>query len=79
MCECIGSKDKYQFVQHNVFFLSWLLVTKKDVKICKTKDKEVYIISGIDSDTYKEYKKEYKKHRTLLRDIKIKLKIINNL
>lgn len=79
MREYVTSIDKYQFVQHNVFFLSWLLATKEDVKICKTKNKEVYIISGIDSSTYKEYKKEYKKHRTLLKDIKIKLKLINSL
>ncbi len=71
--------NKYQFVQHNIFFLSWLLSTKNDITICKIMNKEAYIISGICSNTYKEYKKEYKKHRALLKDIKDKLKIIKGL
>lgn len=79
MCECVKSVDKYQFVQHNVFFLSWLLACEKKVKICKVKNKQAYLISGIDSDTYKEYKKEYKKHRTLLKNIKLKTKYISEL
>ncbi len=79
MCEDIKSLDKYQFVQHNIFFLSWLLATKNDVSICKLKNKEAYIISGISSNTYRGYKEEYKKHRTLLKNIKDKLKIINSL
>ena len=71
--------NKCQFVQHNIFFLSWLMSTKNDITICKIMNKEAYIISGICSNTYKEYKKEYKKHRALLKDIKDKLKIIKGL
>ena len=73
------NENKCQFVQHNVFFLSWLLATKSDVVINKITNKEAYLISGISSSTYKEYKKEYKRHRALLKDIKDKLKIIDTL
>lgn len=71
--------NKCQFVQHNIFFLSWLLSTKKDIHIYRVKNTDAYIINGISNATYIEYKKEYKKHKSLLKDIKDKLKIIRGL
>lgn len=68
---------KNQFVQHNVFFLSWLMSTKKEIKI--SKNKNVFIITNIDSETYVLYKKEYKAHRNLLKNIKTNLKFIEGL
>lgn len=79
MCDESIDISKNKFVQHNVFFLSWLLATKKNVNICKIKNKEVYLITGIDKELYKEYKKEYKLHRALLKNIKNKMKVISEM
>jgi Fe-S oxidoreductase len=76
---CVDNKNiiKNQFVQHNIFFLSWLLSSKKEIKI--SKNKNVFIITNIDSETYKLYKKEYKEHRKLLKDIKSNLKYLEKI
>ena len=79
MCECIKSLNKHQFVQHNKYFLSWILVTKNDTPVKILKNKNVYIITGIDTATYERYKLEYKKHKALLKNIKDKLKEIKGL
>ena len=79
MYDDLNNVNKYQFVQHNVFFLSWLLATKKDIHIHRVKNTDAYIINGISNTTYIEYKKEYKKHKSLLKEIKNNVKNVINM
>ena len=79
MHDDLNNINKNQFVQHNVFFLSWLLATKKDISIRRVKNTDAYIINGISNATYIEYKKEYKKHKSLLKEIRNNVKYVINM